>query len=54
MKKACSIISDLSKEAITILENNNIILTINDLDYIPNTEELITLLQEYDILIIGV
>ncbi len=54
MKKAYSIISNLRKEAIKILENNNITLTINDLDYIPTTEELIILLQEYDILIIGV
>ncbi len=54
MKKAYSIISNLSKDAITILEKNNIKLTINDSDYIPNAEELIALLQEYDVLIIGV
>jgi len=54
MKKAYSVISNLSQGAITILENNNIQLTINDSDHIPNTEELINLLQEYDILIIGV
>lgn len=54
MKKAYSVISNLSQEAITILENNNIQLTISDSDNIPNTEELIILLREYDILIIGV
>ena len=54
MKKAYSIISNLSKEAITILEKNNIKLTINNSDYIPNAEELIVLLKEYDVLIIGV
>lgn len=54
MKTAYSIISNLSKEAIKILEKNNIKLTVNDYDCIPNTEELIALLQEYDILIIGV
>ena len=54
MKKAYSVISNLSQEAITILENNNILLTINDSDNIPNTQELVVLLQEYDILIIGV
>lgn len=54
MKKAYSVISNLSEDAVTILEKNNIKLTINDSDYIPNTEELIALLQEYDILIIGV
>lgn len=54
MEKAYSVISDLSQEAIKFLENNNIQLTINDSDNIPNTEELIVLLQEYDILIIGV
>ena len=54
MKKAYSVISNLSQEAITILENNNIQLTISDSDNIPNTEELIVLLREYDILIIGV
>ena len=54
MKKAYSVISNLSQEAIIFLENNNIQLTINDSDHIPNTEELINLLQEYDILIIVV
>lgn len=54
MKKAFSVITDFSKEAIDILKSNNIDLTIDDSDNIPNTEEIISLLQEYDILIIGV
>lgn len=54
MKKTYSVISNLSQEAINFLENNNIQLTINDSDNIPNTQELVALLQEYDILIIGV
>lgn len=54
MKKAFSVISNLSQDAIIFLENNNIQLTISDSDHIPNTEELTILLQEYDILIIGV
>lgn len=54
MKKAFSVISDLNQEARDILKNNDIQLTMNNLDNPPNTEELITLLQEYDILIIGV
>ena len=54
MKKAYSVISNLSRDAIIFLENNNIQLTINDSDNIPNTQELVVLLQEYDILIIGV
>ncbi len=53
MKKAFSIVSDLSQEAIDILKNNNIKLKVNDSNYVPNTEEIIALLQEYDILIIG-
>jgi len=54
VKKVYSIISNLSQESITILENNNIQLTMNDSDDVPNTEQLIALLQEYDILIIGI
>lgn len=54
MKKAYSVISNLSQDAITFLENNNIQLIISDSDNIPNAKELIVLLQEYDILIIGV
>ena len=54
MKKAFSVISSFSKEAIDILKSNNIELEIDNSGNIPNTEELISLLQEYDILIIGV
>lgn len=53
MKKAYSIVSDLSQEAIDTLKSNGIKVKVNDSDYIPNTEEIITILQEYDILIIG-
>lgn len=54
MKKAFSVIQDFNKEAIKVLKDNNIQLTKSDSDNIPNTEQLITLLHEYDILIIGV
>ena len=54
MKKAFSVISNFSKDAVEILEKNNIDLTIDNSENIPNTEEVISLLQEYDILIIGV
>ena len=54
MKKAFSVIQDFNNNAIDILKDKNIQLTINDSAHIPNTDELITLLQEYDILIIGV
>lgn len=54
MKKAFSIINNLSRNAVEILEKNDIELTINKEEHIPNTEEQITLLSEYDILIIGV
>lgn len=52
--KAYSVIADLNKEAIKILENNNVEITMNNSDNIPNTNELISLLETYDILIIGV
>lgn len=47
-------ISNLNSKAIDILKSNNIQVVINDSDHIPNMEELINLLQEYNILIIGV
>lgn len=53
VKKAYSIISNFSKEAINILEKNNIGLTLNTSEHIPNTNELISLLEQYDILING-
>ena len=52
--KAYSVISNLNSKAIDILKSNNIQVVINDSDHIPNMEELINLLQEYNILIIGV
>lgn len=54
MKKAFSVISNISRSAIDILENNNIDLTIDNSGNIPNTQEIISLLNDYDILIIGV
>lgn len=54
MKKAFSVIQDFNKDAIDILKNSNIQLTMNNSERTPNTEELISLLHEYDILIIGV
>lgn len=54
MKKAFSVISNISTSAIDILESNNINLTIDNSGNIPNTQEIISLLNDYDILIIGV
>ena len=54
MKKAFSVISNISTSAIDILESNNIDLTIDNSGNIPNTQEIISLLNDYDILIIGV
>ncbi len=54
MLKAYSIIPDLNKKAKEILEKNNIELILNDAGDIPSSEECITLLENYDILIIGV
>lgn len=52
--KAYSVIHDLSKDAIDILKKENIEITLNQTSSTPNEQKLITLLQEYDILIIGV
>lgn len=54
MKKAFSVISNISKSAIDILESNNIDLIIDNSGNVPNTKEVIALLNDYDILIIGV
>lgn len=54
MKKAFSVISNINTSAIDILESNNIDLTIDNSGNIPNTQEIISLLNDYDILIIGV
>ena len=50
--KAYSVISDFSPKAIQMLENAGIGVTINSGER-PNEEELIDLVQKYDILIIG-
>lgn len=54
MKKAYCTFPGMNKQAIDILKNNNIELTINNTAYRANGEELISLLIEYDILIIGI
>jgi len=48
MKKAFSVISNFSKEAIDILKSNNIDLAIDDSDNIPNTEEIICIYSDND------
>jgi len=54
MLKAYSIFKDLDKNACEILRNNGIQLELSDCEERPNKEELIRLLNNYDILIIGV
>lgn len=54
MKKAYCALNDLNNEAKQILEKAEIELTINDSKNRPNGEELISLLKNFDILIIGV
>ena len=54
MKKAYCVFDGFSKEAQGIITNENIDLTINTTKDRPNGEELINLLKEYDILIIGI
>lgn len=54
MSKAYCILKSLNKEAIEIITNNGIELTINHTGTIPSKEELINLLKEYDIFIIGI
>lgn len=54
MLKAYSIFKDLDKKACEILRNAGIQLDISNLAERPNKEELIRLLNDYDILIIGV
>lgn len=53
MKKAFSLIPDISSEAISILASSNISLDIADTNYIADTSKVVELLQKYDILIIG-
>ena len=54
MLKAYSIFKDLDKNACEILRNNGIQLELSACEERPNKEELIRLLNDYDILIIGV
>ena len=54
MLKAYSIFKDLDKNACEILRNNGIQLKLSACEERPNKEELIRLLNDYDILIIGV
>ncbi len=54
MLKAYSIFKDLDKRACEILRNNGIQLELSACEERPNKEELIRLLNDYDILIIGV
>lgn len=54
MLKAYSIFKDLDKNACEILRNNGIQLKLSAYEERPNKEELIRLLNDYDILIIGV
>ena len=54
MLKAYSVFKDLDKNACEILRNNGIQLELSDCEERPNKEELIRLLNDYDILIIGV
>lgn len=54
MKKAFSLVSDLSLEAKDILINCGISLDIAEAGYEVDTKKVIELLEEYDILIIGV
>jgi len=54
MSKAYCVLKSLNKEAIDIITDNDIELTINHTGSIPSKEQLINLLKEYDILIIGI
>lgn len=54
MLKAYSIIKKLDKKACEIIRNNGIQLDISNSDKRPDREGLIKLLDEYDILIIGI
>ena len=54
MLKAYSVFKDLDKKACGILTNTGIELELSDCEERPNKEQLLKLLQNYDILIIGV
>lgn len=52
-RKAWCISKRFTKEAIQLLNDNDIDIDIRDFDYAPSEAKLIELLHEYDILIIG-
>ena len=54
MLKAYSVFKDLDKKACEMLANAGIQLELSTCDERPNKEELLRLLDDYDILIIGV
>ena len=54
MLKAYSIFKDLDKKACEIITNTGIELELSTCEERPNKEQLLKLLQDYDILIIGV
>ena len=54
MLKAYSVFKDLDKKACEILINSGIQLNLSNSAERPNKQELLRLLNEYDILIIGV
>ena len=54
MLKAYSIVKDLDKKACDIIRNNGVQLDISNSDKRPDKDGLIKLLNEYDILIIGI
>lgn len=54
MKKAYCVFEGFNNDAKKIIENADIELTINNSKNRPNGEELISLLKEYDIIILGV
>ncbi|MBQ6991641.1 MAG: hypothetical protein IJN50_01805 [Clostridia bacterium] len=54
MKKAYCVFEGFNNDAKKIIENAGIELTINNSKNRPNGEELISLLKEYDIIILGV
>ena len=54
MLKAYSVFKDLDKKACEILTNAGVQLELSNCEERPNKEELLKLLKDYDILIIGV
>lgn len=54
MKKAYCALSGFNNDAVKIIKNAGIELKINNSQNRPNGDELITLLKDYDILIIGI